>query len=351
MKKLFIIGLKDLTLALRDRAALILMFAAPLALTLGLGFVTGRFSGQDDDTGLRDIPVVIVNQDAGQLGAALVDVFGSPELGTLVKPVTGTDVVAAHKLVDDDQVAAAVVVPAGFTGPIIPASTLPQVVSADPGLSRQRAGGDVGRDAKNVKKIGVYANAGRPISAGVIQAIVEEFVARVEAGRVSGQVAITQLIANGLIEAEQAGAYAERIGRRQAAAATASAITINRSTSAGAPAPEFDVLAVLAPGMALLFLMYTVTRGGANLLAERDGGTLARLMVTPTGMAQIVGGKVLGVFLTSVAQVAILIVASSLLFGLRWGDPAGVIALVVAVAAGATGCFERAWAGGAAAGL
>ena len=44
MRKLFLIGLKDLKLAFRDRAALILMLLAPFLLTLGLGFVTGRFS-------------------------------------------------------------------------------------------------------------------------------------------------------------------------------------------------------------------------------------------------------------------------------------------------------------------
>jgi ABC-2 type transport system permease protein len=80
-----------------------------------------------------------------------------------------------------------------------------------------------------------------------------------------------------------------------------------------------------------------VSRGSANLLAERDGGTLARLMVTPTSMAQIMGGKVLGVFLTAVVQVALLIAASGVLFGLHWGNLAGAAALVLAVAAGATG--------------
>lgn len=63
-----------------DRAALVLMLAAPFALTLGLGFITGRFSDDDQNTGLRDIPVVIVNQDDGQLGTALVNVFQSADL-------------------------------------------------------------------------------------------------------------------------------------------------------------------------------------------------------------------------------------------------------------------------------
>ena len=45
MTKTFLIGIKDLRLVFRDRAALILMLVAPFLLTLGMGLVTGRFSG------------------------------------------------------------------------------------------------------------------------------------------------------------------------------------------------------------------------------------------------------------------------------------------------------------------
>ena len=94
MKKILIIGWKDFTVIWRDRAALILMLAAPFVLTLGLGFVSGRFSGET--SGLSDIPVVLVNQDQGALGQALVDVFASPDLAGLVLPSTLADPAAAR---------------------------------------------------------------------------------------------------------------------------------------------------------------------------------------------------------------------------------------------------------------
>ena len=75
MKKLFLIGIKDLKLMFRDRAALVFMLLAPFLLTIGLGFVTGRFSG--GSSGLSDIPVVIVNLDNEQLGNAWADIFSS----------------------------------------------------------------------------------------------------------------------------------------------------------------------------------------------------------------------------------------------------------------------------------
>ena len=105
----------------------------------------------------------------------------------------------------------------------------------------------------------------------------------------------------------------------------------------GTEAVEFDILAYMAPGMALLFLMYTVSYGGRSILAERSQGTLPRLLVSPTSTAQVLGGKVLGIFLTGVAQVGILILASSVFFGVRWGDAAGLLVLILAAVFGATG--------------
>src|SRR5215213_11840000 len=98
MKKLFLIGIKDLKLVFRDRAALTFMLLAPFLLTIGMGFATGRFSG--NSTGLSKIPVVIVNLDQEQLGNALADVFSSKELADLMETTTSSDAEAARRLID-----------------------------------------------------------------------------------------------------------------------------------------------------------------------------------------------------------------------------------------------------------
>lgn len=311
MSKLFTIALKDLTVTFRDRAALILMLAAPFVLTVGLGIVTGRFSG--NTTGLSQIPVVLVNQDEAQLGDALVTLFESDELAELVAPTVLTDAAEARRRVADDETAAAVIIPAGFTDSVFSAQA-------------------------EAVQIEVHLNPGREISSGVVQAIVEEFVSRVQAGSVGGTIAIQRLLATGRIQPQDAPALAQEIGRQQADADTGGAGLRLRATIANSPdAPRFDPLAFLAPGMALLFLMYTVSNGGRSILAERAGGTLARLLISPTAAAQILAGKVFGIFLASVAQMSILIAASALMFGVRWGDWAGVAALIPAAAFAATG--------------
>jgi ABC-2 type transport system permease protein len=318
MKKLFLIGIKDLKLVFRDRAALIFMLLAPFLLTVGMGFVTGRFSGST--SGLSDIPVVIVNLDQEQLGDALADAFSSPELADLMEPSQSSDPEAARQLVDEDQAAAAIIIPEGFTRSIIPAegTALDQnFVQPDPA------------------KIEVYANPSRPTSAGVVKAVVDEFLSRVEEDRILGMTSITGLIQAGLLDPQDA----EREARALFAGGGQTenmAITL-RTNQEGAEAVEFDILAYMAPGMALLFLMYTVSHGGQSILEERFEGTLPRLLVSPTSAGQILGGKVLGILFTGAAQVGILIAATTIFFGVKWGDTLGLIVLILAAVFGATG--------------
>ena len=321
MLKTFLIGIKDLRLAFRDRAALILMLAAPFVLTLGLGLVTGRFSG-NNNSGLSDIPVIIINLDNDQLGDALVDTFNSKELADLMEPAIGSDPEAARQLIDDDEAAAVVIIPEGFTRSIIPQ----QGDFNNPDAVREPV------------KIEVYANPSRPTGAGIVKSIVDEFLSRVNEGSLSGSVSILQLMASGRITPQQAEAAGLAMNQQLQTNAVDNtlAIAINSSTADGEEV-KFDILAYLAPGMALMFLMYTVSYGGRSILAEKTQGTLPRLLVSPTNASQILGGKVFGIFLTGAAQMLILIGASSLLFQLKWGDPIGVIVLVFAAVFGATG--------------
>jgi ABC-2 type transport system permease protein len=314
LKKLILIALKDLRLIFRDSSALVLMLLAPFVLTLGMGALTGRFSGSSN-TGISDIPVVIVNQDKGELGAVLVDVFQSIELEELVVPILKDDAEEARANVDDNQVSAAIIIPEGFTESIIVDS----------------------KHSEDIPKIEFYGNPTQPTSAGVLNSILSQFTNEVEIGRVKTSVIIEQLISNGLITPEQARKVGEELTRKLGEEdRSSSAITIINKTADEAVI-EFDILSYMAPGMAIMFLMFTVTYGGRSLLVENRNGTLPRMLVAPTSTANVLGGKGFGIFLTGVAQLAILIGGTSALFRLQWGDFLGVILLILAAAFGATG--------------
>ena len=83
--------------------------------------------------------------------------------------------------------------------------------------------------------------------------------------------------------------------------------------------------------------MYTVSLGGKTLLTERQEGTLTRLMTTPTTPSQVLVGKMTGTYMIGLAQMMILIGASALLLGLRWGNPPALGILLLTAVAAATG--------------
>ncbi len=312
--KAFRIAFKDLTIAFRDRMGLLLMLAAPVVLTFGMALVSGRLSGSSGPA-LADIPVVIVNLDSGEIGNNLAEAFSSEGLAALLEPQTAADVASGRALVDANKAAAAVIIPAGFSTAV--------------------TGGTQPSDAERIE---VYANPEREVSAQVVTAIVESFVQQVELGRISGQVAVEQMIGAGIItpaQAQETGlAVGERAATRTDSGVPVRLVSIEESTAGEV---EFDPMAYFAPSMAIFFLMFTVSLGGKSLLEEKSTGTLARLSSAPIREAEILGGKMLGIYLTAFAQMAILIVINAVLFRVTFGDPLALAALVAVLAAAATG--------------
>jgi ABC-2 type transport system permease protein len=82
-------------------------------------------------------------------------------------------------------------------------------------------------------------------------------------------------------------------------------------------------------GMMVFYAFYTGTSTAQSILKEEEDRTLPRLFTTPTSQATILTGKFLAVFMTVLVQIIVLIIASKLIFGIRWGE-FGPAALVVA---------------------
>ena len=314
MKKLLIIGLKDIRLILRDRTAVVMMFLAPFLLTLGLGVVTGRFSGATS-AGIRHIPVTIVNNDDGPLGAALRGLFDAPELADLVAVTDNADIERARAYVDAGKADAAIIVPSRFS----------ESVSASTDAS----------ESNPAKRIEFYTNPTTPERVGVIRSILDQFLLTAEAGRIIVSAAGTHPVSSPASVEQVRVTTPDQMSSALYPGPIHEAVTL--ATVAGSGMADFDALAVFAPGMALMFLMYTTTFGGRVLLTEQHSGTLPRLLVSPTTRMQVLGGKLLGTFLTGVAQVLLLIVATSVLFHLAWGDWPALLMLTLSAVFAAVG--------------
>ena len=320
MNKILTIMWKDVRVLFGDWATVALIIAGPLVLALGLGLVTGGF-GPSDGPAIGRIPVLVVDQDGGQIAAALTDLLNSTELSDLVAPEALADADAARDRVADGQATAAIIIPPGFSDSFMPDMTTGDMPAA--------------------VAVQVVADPGAPIGAAVVRGIVEEFAARVDTSVAGVRVGLTQLATSGAVAPSELAAIGRQLGEQAfgdtTPAAASSLIRIERQNATTSGGDDFNPLAYFAPSMALLFLMYAVTLGARTLLAERREGTLARVLAAPVSAGQVLGGKVGGIFLGGFLQLGTLILLTTLLFQLNWGNPLIVLLLVVAAALAATG--------------
>ena len=79
----------------------------------------------------------------------------------------------------------------------------------------------------------------------------------------------------------------------------------------------------------LLFLFLTAMTGAVALIEIRRLGLPRRMLATPTAPGTLVAGETLGRLLIGLIQAAVIIFGSALLFGVRWGEPLGVAAVVI----------------------
>ena len=121
------------------------------------------------------------------------------------------------------------------------------------------------------------------------------------------------------------------------------------ATAGGAPQPLADLTDITAgvrqldgttstvAGMAVFFLLFTAQVGLLSLLEERRDGTLARILSTPTRPGAVLAAKCLVSVILGLASLAVLIVAGRFILGAEWGNPLGVLVLVVAAVLAAVG--------------
>lgn len=91
---------------------------------------------------------------------------------------------------------------------------------------------------------------------------------------------------------------------------------------------EFSAAQYYAAAMLVMFLLYSGMNTAISLATEREEHTLLRLSSLPIQSYQILLGKLLGNGLLSGLQASIIIIASSLFYGVNWGEQPLLLILV-----------------------
>lgn len=291
MDRLLTIAGKDMKLIVRDRGALLVMLAMPFALVFILGSALGGV-GQGDSL---DVDVAVVNHDTGGTGEHFVEgLTSSPEVAELFNIAVRDDAGDVRADVERGDLTAALIIPVDLSGKIAASEPVALEVLQDPGSEITA---------------GIWAGV---VRTGVAQASAEIIAARtLSAMPGAGQ------------GSSQAGIPLDAVTVRDAEADVEDAISMTSYYSAG---------------MTAMFLLFGSMYGAFSFVKERREQTLARMLSAPAGKPAIVGGKAAGVFLVAVGQFLILLLGTSLVFGVDWGgNLAGTLLVGLAEAFAAAG--------------
>jgi len=293
MRAALLICAKDLKARLRDRSALLIGIVVPLGLAFIFNAIFSGLSGASNviKLGVADADHGVASQPFTSQVLPAVDRSG------LISIRTEPSLTRARALAANGTLAAVIVIPADFS-------------------ARVQAG--------QPASMQVIGNVDAPVSAEIARSIAESYAADLNRVRLSvATVAATTRLPLARIQTLAA----------QAAAASAPVAV----TDVSAQTKELNQKSFFAAGMAVFFLFFTVQFGVTSLLEERNDGTLARLLAAPISRASILGAKLLTSFLLGVISMAVLVAATTLLFGATWGNPVGVTVLIVTAIMAATG--------------
>ena len=87
----------------------------------------------------------------------------------------------------------------------------------------------------------------------------------------------------------------------------------------------------------LLFVFLTSMTGSTALIESRRLGVTTRMLATPTPVRTVLVGEALARLGVALTQGLFIMIGSSLVFGVRWGDPLGAAAIFILFALGASG--------------
>jgi ABC-2 type transport system permease protein len=299
MRIIYLTG-KDLKQLIRDWKTAMFMVAMPIGFTLFFGLIFGAMSGEEDPR----LPVGFIDRDSGSvLSTHLLDLLDASDA---IRPVVlDESIERVEKKVGDEDLAAAVIVPAGYSERVLAGEDVALTVIVD---------GDTA--------------AGSTAQSGV-QTTVTRLRGAVKAAQLSAEALEAQVgsadetfLMNALDEAIEAWREPP--------------LTVVVAQS-GAVVEEDEEESVMAnpyaqpsPGMMVQFSIAGIMSAAQIVVLERKSRSLQRLLTTAISRVEIVLGHYLTMFIMIFLQLALLIGFGQLALGLDYmREPVATLLLAV----------------------
>jgi ABC-2 type transport system permease protein len=297
MIRILDIAQKDLMQILRDRKTFMFLLIMPIAFTL---FFSIAFGGAGQTASDARLPVGFLDQDQSTLSGELGKVLAGSTVIRLDQNAQRTSV-DLDKLVADEKMAAAVVIPAGYGQSILDGHPL---------------------------KLTVIADSSKPATSTVQN----EFL--IAAERLTSAARIAQIAAQ---TAKDPSAFDPALVAALAAWQYPP-IRLDQTASAEVKVQDSNAMSAAhsSPGMMLQFAIAGLITAASIIVVERKSRSLQRLLTTATSRVQILVGHYLAMFALIFAQFVILMLFGQLFLGV---DYLRVPAATFLVAAAAAACI------------
>jgi ABC-2 type transport system permease protein len=298
------IALKDIRQLIFDWRTALFLLLMPIGFTLLFAYVFSGGDGGDDPR----LPVGYIDQDGGSIlsNRLLFLLESSESIRPVVLEDANTEEVEAQ--VADEELAAAIVVPAGF--------------------SAQAPSDNGNGSVKPIVIIDPSSNAGQAAQSG-LQVAQMRLLGAIETANLTNK---TYSAAGGTANGEF---WTESLDRA-IEAWDDPPLTVTSNPS-GAIADEEEEVAGTgndyahsSAGIMVQFAMAGLIGAAEIIVVERKSGTMRRLLTTPVTRIEIILGHFLAMFLMILAQLTVLILFGQLLLGVEYlREPLGTLLMLL----------------------
>ncbi|MGW4947550.1 ABC transporter permease [Actinoplanes sp. NPDC004185] len=257
--------------------------------TLALPFMIITIVGLALSDSAQQLTVGVVSPGSHQLNQDLV---GSVRAAAGLHTVAYTDEADLRRAVRRGQLTAGVVVPAAYGDDLL-----------------------AGRPSE-IRFLTTPRQSGAATARAVLASVVDRQVAPIAAARFASSATDRPLTA------ELARA------RRLAPTVTPPGVVLETVAQADTMRLGVDYT---GPSNLTLFVIITSMTSAAALVESRTQGITRRMFALPIRRRTVLAGEFLGRFLVAAAQAAVILAFCAAVFGVRWGDPAGVAVLTIAL--------------------
>ncbi|WP_342429271.1 ABC transporter permease [Neobacillus sp. FSL H8-0543] len=287
------LALKDLLTIVRDKKALLTLILMPLLLIAILGSAFGDMLKEPEDSTIQKFTLGVVNLDKGQLSKLLTTEVFEKQLSSQIDVVYYQEEELSKKI-NARKLDVGIVIESDFTSALMSGKSakIKLLTVPDPGIKSTIVSSVIEQFSQSIPVEATAASLAQPV-AGNTDVLSQE--------RQNNQ----PLLNESAIDAKTT------------------------------PVSSFQYYAA---AMSVMFLLMTVVQGVSTMILEKEQEVYKRLLLTHLTYNNYLAGKMLGLIIICSVQSAIIIIGTSVLFGVDWGNSLlGIMLMTIAFVVNACG--------------